>query len=247
MKLYINENLKKLRLSKNLTQEQFAKAIGSSVQSVSRWETGITTPDLALIPPLCRVLCCSADELLGTGVYESDGRKTGRVEKNGYARVERVEQGLYRIMKFVLERERTRFDLHDCLADRIEYEDGILSFCFPDGIFCEDYGADWPNTGSAVVEYIVYPKIGVHMDLYEKDGTRTVLKTIRAEELIEQVNSGAWKLEFLYRYDGGWNLMYLCNVLRRDRPDCRGQLFIGTKEPEVFCFNPPGRAHGVEE
>ena len=52
MKLYINENLKKLRLSKNLTQEQFVKAIDSSVQSVSRWETGMSYPELEMIPIL---------------------------------------------------------------------------------------------------------------------------------------------------------------------------------------------------
>ena len=244
---HIGQKIKELRKKADMTQDRLAEYLGVSAQAVSKWEVGSASPDLSLIAPLCRLLGCSADELLGTGVYESDGWKTGRAGKNGYARVERVEQGLYRIMKFVLERERTRFDLHDCRADRIEYEDGVLSFYFPDGIFCEDYGTDWPNTGSAAVEYIVYPKLGVHMDLYEKDGARTVLETIRAEDLIEQVNSGAWKLEFLYRYDGGWSLMYLCNVLRQDRPDCRGQLFIGTKEPEVFCFNPPGRSHGVEE
>lgn len=35
-------NLRRLRLSKNLTQEQAAEALGVSAQSVSRWECGVS-------------------------------------------------------------------------------------------------------------------------------------------------------------------------------------------------------------
>ena len=99
---HIGQKIKELRKKADMTQDRLAEYLGVSAQAVSKWEVGSASPDLSLIAPLCRLLGCSADELLGTGVYESDGWKTGRAGKNGYARVERVEQALYRIMTFVL-------------------------------------------------------------------------------------------------------------------------------------------------
>lgn len=42
MKLNFAENLRKLRRDKNLTQEQLAKKLDVSFQTVSRWETVVT-------------------------------------------------------------------------------------------------------------------------------------------------------------------------------------------------------------
>ena len=42
MKLYISENIKKLRQSKGMTQEELAEQLGVSFQSVSRWENGVS-------------------------------------------------------------------------------------------------------------------------------------------------------------------------------------------------------------
>lgn len=42
MKLYINENLKRLRKEKGLTQEQLAERLSVSFQAVSKWECGVS-------------------------------------------------------------------------------------------------------------------------------------------------------------------------------------------------------------
>lgn len=42
MKLSIGENIKSLRKSKDITQEQLAEMLGVSCQSVSRWESGVS-------------------------------------------------------------------------------------------------------------------------------------------------------------------------------------------------------------
>ena len=47
-----SKNLRKLRLEKKLTQEQVAEKLGVSAQSVSRWETGATFPDVMMLPEL---------------------------------------------------------------------------------------------------------------------------------------------------------------------------------------------------
>lgn len=61
----IGKRIKKLRRKRDLTQEKLADYLGVTYQSVSKWETGVTFPDLSLIVPLSRVLEVSTDELLG--------------------------------------------------------------------------------------------------------------------------------------------------------------------------------------
>lgn len=58
-------NIKRLRLEKNLTQEQLATKLGVSAQAVSKWETSETYPDGALLVPLANELEVSLDELFG--------------------------------------------------------------------------------------------------------------------------------------------------------------------------------------
>lgn len=65
MKLYISENLKRLRQSRNLTQEQLAEMLGVSFQSVSRWETGLSYPDIETIPEIAAFFEVSTDVLMG--------------------------------------------------------------------------------------------------------------------------------------------------------------------------------------
>ncbi len=43
-----------------------ATALNLTPQAISRWETGISYPDIAIIPDICRYLDVSADKLLDT-------------------------------------------------------------------------------------------------------------------------------------------------------------------------------------
>ena len=65
MKLTIGENIRRLRKEAGLTQEQLADKLGVSYQSVSRWELGVTYPDMEMIPALTECFGVSADALLG--------------------------------------------------------------------------------------------------------------------------------------------------------------------------------------
>lgn len=71
----IGKRIKDLRKKNDLTQEKLADLLGVTYKSVSKWECGLTTPDLAMIVPLARVLHVSADELLGMKPTEQDERK----------------------------------------------------------------------------------------------------------------------------------------------------------------------------
>lgn len=59
----ISNKIKQLRLLSGMTQEQLAAKVGVSAQSVSKWETAVTMPDITLLPILAGELGVSIDEL----------------------------------------------------------------------------------------------------------------------------------------------------------------------------------------
>ena len=71
----IGQRIKRLRRQRGLTQERLADHLGVTDKAVSKWECGLTAPDLALIMPLARILHVSADELLGGKKEETDAKR----------------------------------------------------------------------------------------------------------------------------------------------------------------------------
>ncbi|NSA90810.1 transcriptional regulator with XRE-family HTH domain [Clostridium beijerinckii] len=64
-KLNIGECIVYKRKAKGVTQEQLADYIGVSKASVSKWESGLSYPDILLLPELATYFNISVDELLG--------------------------------------------------------------------------------------------------------------------------------------------------------------------------------------
>lgn len=63
-KIEIGEVISKLRKEKGLTQEQLANFVGVSTPAVSKWESGISYPDITMLPTLARFFTITIDELL---------------------------------------------------------------------------------------------------------------------------------------------------------------------------------------
>ena len=59
----LSDNLKRFRLSKSMTQEQVATELSISVQTVSRWECGVTLPDATMLPEIARMYAVTIDDL----------------------------------------------------------------------------------------------------------------------------------------------------------------------------------------
>ena len=59
----IGENIADLRKKKGWTQAEFGEMLGVSNQAVSKWESGMTMPDIMLLPHIAEVFECSIDEL----------------------------------------------------------------------------------------------------------------------------------------------------------------------------------------
>lgn len=93
-------NLKKYRKAGNLTQDQLAKRIGVSFQAVSKWETGLTYPDIELLPALASIFQISIDTLLG---YKVQKIKTTEYEQYYHSQTyywgNQVWDGCYEVLK----------------------------------------------------------------------------------------------------------------------------------------------------
>jgi len=71
----IGERIKQLRKKNDLTQEKLADFLCVSYQAVSKWECGLSSPDLSLVVPLAKLLHVTTDELLGMSASEADEKK----------------------------------------------------------------------------------------------------------------------------------------------------------------------------
>lgn len=72
----IGEVIKRRRQKRNITQAELAAMLKVTPQAVSRWEMGISYPDIAMLPKISEALWVSADELLGIGASD-ERQKSG--------------------------------------------------------------------------------------------------------------------------------------------------------------------------
>jgi len=59
----LKNKLKELRTAFGMTQETVAKSLGVTSQTVSKWERGLLSPDIALLPKIALLFKCSIDSL----------------------------------------------------------------------------------------------------------------------------------------------------------------------------------------
>ncbi len=69
------ENLQKLRKEKNISQEQLAEKLGVTRQSVSKWESGTSYPEMDKIVILCKIFNCDIDTIINKDVMEEKKKK----------------------------------------------------------------------------------------------------------------------------------------------------------------------------
>jgi transcriptional regulator with XRE-family HTH domain len=59
--------IKKLRNENGMTQYQLADRLNVSMQTISRWETSATYPDIFILPLIAKQFSVTVDSLLGIG------------------------------------------------------------------------------------------------------------------------------------------------------------------------------------
>lgn len=98
-----------LRKYKGITQSELADFLGVSFQSVSKWENGITMPDISLLPMIAEYFQVSVDEILGLKPLNNREYRPRRTdskehwnEKLSYLKNSRIEFWNYDYLEFLV-------------------------------------------------------------------------------------------------------------------------------------------------
>ena len=89
-----SEKLIKLRKENKLSQEQLANMLDVSRQSVSKWESGQTYPEMDKLLSLCKIFKCSLDDLTNDEISKED-MSINQNKKNSFINV------LYEMLEFI--------------------------------------------------------------------------------------------------------------------------------------------------
>lgn len=73
----MNAIIREKRKALGLTQEEVADALGVTAPAVNKWEKGATAPDIALLPPLARLLEVDLNALFCFSKGPQSRRSTG--------------------------------------------------------------------------------------------------------------------------------------------------------------------------
>ena len=75
----LNENLKQLRKSKGLSQEELAIRLNVVRQTISKWEKGLSVPDADMLIKIADIFEVSVSELLGAKIGEKNEQDVNAV------------------------------------------------------------------------------------------------------------------------------------------------------------------------
>ena len=141
--------------------------------------------------------------------------------------------------------------LHDCTADSISFENGVLRFCFPDGFWVtsdhkENNCGKTVRTDASVVAFSVEDIEDIIVRVFiRKTGIfskRTSVEIWDMEQLISAVNSGKCTIEFITQYRADFEQMWDCAIHSEKKPYYRAcQLHLPNTKADFYwnnlCFN----------
>ena len=78
------DNLKKIRKENNLSQEQLAEKLNVSRQSVSKWESGISYPEMDKVIQICNIFNININELMNENIAEVKESNESQMINNKY-------------------------------------------------------------------------------------------------------------------------------------------------------------------
>lgn len=77
----LGNNIKAYRIANGMLQEQLAKAIGVSKQTISSWETDRTEPNIGAIETMSRIFGCSKLDLIGQDYVKAHSKTFAQTEE----------------------------------------------------------------------------------------------------------------------------------------------------------------------
>ena len=117
--------------------------------------------------------------------------------------------------------------LHDCTADKISFENGVLLFYLPDGFWVTPHHKDNTfgkivRTDASVVSFCVEDINDIIVRVFTKNTwcrrQKARVEYLHMNELIDAVNSGKRTLEFITQYRSYNEQMWHCVIHSKKKP-----------------------------
>lgn len=87
MEIIISEVIRKKRRELNVSQENLAESFGVTVQAVSKWETGLSYPDITMLPKIAEYFNITLNELFYGEEAKKDAAALEGIPNDGKLRV----------------------------------------------------------------------------------------------------------------------------------------------------------------
>ncbi len=136
--------------------------------------------------------------------------------------------------------------LHDCIAEKISVDKGLLHFYLPDGFWVtphhkENDSGKTVRTGAATVSFSIEDIEDISVCVFTRDtwfwSRKTHVENWHMEQLIAAVNRGKCTFEFVTQYRSYYEQMWHCVIHSNRKPYYREcQLFL-PKTKATFCWN----------
>ena len=163
--------------------------------------------------------------------------------------------GLFAVKKVALRKEENsmykhcdigdkNISLHDCHATNIFYENRVITFIFPDGIWVTN---EHPSNELGKTVRTDMAEVKLYLDSESEDDITVYIfeekfkKTFREEwelsKLMEHVNNKNCTLEFLYQYKGYNSMIIKCWLWSNKKPyhrECELKLLL---KDVKYCWN----------
>ena len=120
--------------------------------------------------------------------------------------------------------------LHDCIAEKVSYTDGVLRFFLSDGLWIapthkENILGKVVRTGAAVVDFRIenIDDIIVRVFTRNRFTRNTKVEIWEMRDLMEIINRGKCTIEFIYQYRTHFEQMWHCAIRSKVKPyyrDC---------------------------
>ena len=131
------------RKSIKMTQEELGQLLGVSNQAVSKWESGITLPDVLLLPKIAKTLNITLHEL-----YEMEEKAIKQITADNFSEI-----AFDTLRKFFYDSSKFRFTHIDKSDDRqLEYQKELLEKGGSIACFSNDSGCVFINDSFSFID-----------------------------------------------------------------------------------------------
>ena len=137
-----------------------------------------------------------------------------------------------------------QLSLHDCIANKILFENNTLCFCLPDGFWVtpqhdENASDKVVRTDVSVVAFSIEDMDDITVRVFhKKDWSRKeTVELWHVEQLISMVNSGKCTIEFITQYRTYGEQMWQCVLHAEKKPYYREMQLYLPKATATFCWN----------